>query len=156
MEDMIIGCAECMKVVCGSEASDKGPENCPTVVKSEIIQEAMAEYDKPEIREFARQASIQEFECYMFLPQGRTPVNPRVEEIAQFAKKMGYKRLGMAFCGGLREEAQIFNKILENRGFEVVSVCCKTGGVAKERIGLKKEQKIWGPEVWESMCNPIS
>jgi len=42
------------------------------------------------------------------------------------------------------------------KGFEVVSVCCKTGAVPKERIGIKKEQKIKGPESYEAMCNPIS
>jgi uncharacterized metal-binding protein len=30
------------------------------------------------------------------------------------------------------------------------------GAAAKERIGIKPEQKIEGPESWESMCNPIA
>jgi hypothetical protein len=30
----------------------------------EIMVRATAEYDKPEVREFARLASVQEFECY--------------------------------------------------------------------------------------------
>ena len=148
-------CSKCTTVVCNSRESDKGPPYCPTLARSEVIKKALAEYDKPEVREFARQASIQEFECYRNLPEGRTPVNPRVEEVAQFARKMGYNKLGIAFCGGLREEAQILTRILKNRGFEVVSVCCKAGAVPKERIGITKEQKISGPEVWESMCNPI-
>jgi len=103
-----------------------------------------------------QQASIQEFECYLQLPEGVTPRNPRVEEVAQFAKKMGYRRLGIAFCVGLRDEARMLDEILVRRGFEVVSVCCKTGGVPKESIGLTEEQKIKGPGVWESMCNPIA
>ncbi|MCK4581227.1 MAG: DUF1847 domain-containing protein, partial [Dehalococcoidia bacterium] len=82
--------------------------------------------------------------------------NPRVEEVAQFAKKMGYKKLGIAFCSGLRSEAKLLATILENRGFQVVSICCKVGGVPKERIGIEEEQKIGGPGVWETMCNPIS
>ena len=133
-----------------------GPRNCPTVKKSGVIKRALAEYDKPEIAEFARQASIQEFECYMDLPEGKTPRNPRVEEVAQFAKKMGYEKLGVAFCGGLHEEAKTLTNILEIRGFEVVSVCCKAGAIPKERIGIKKEQKIAGPGAFEVMCNPIS
>ena len=149
-------CAKCTMVVCDSKASLKGPENCPTKTKQAIIQKALNEYDDPEIREFARQASIQEAECYMDLPEGLTTRYPRVEEIIQFARKMGYKKLGIASCLGLKDEAGILTEILENRGFEVVSVCCKAGAIPKERIGITPEQKIRGPDAFEAMCNPIS
>ena len=151
-----IECATCANVVCSSEDSDTGPWNCPTRTKKGAIRAAVGEYAKPEIRAFARQASIQEFECYMHLPEGVTPRNPRVEEIAQFAKKMGYGRLGIAFCGGLRKEAAILDAILKKRGFDVASVCCSVGGVPKETIGIEQDQKIGGPGVWETMCNPIA
>jgi len=149
-------CAKCTTAVCTSKAFLKGPPNCPTKTQKEIIQKALAKYDEPETREFARKASIQEFECYMRLPEGMTPRYPRVEEVAQFAKKMGYKKLGVAFCVGLMAETKTLVKILENRGFEVVSVCCKAGAIPKERIGITEEQKIAGPGSFEVMCNPIS
>jgi uncharacterized metal-binding protein len=149
-------CAKCTMVVCDSKAYLKGPENCPTKTKKDIIQKALNEYDKPEIREFARQASIQEAECYLKLPEGLTARYPRVDEIALFAKKMGFKKLGIASCLGLKDEAEILTEILENRGFEVVSVCCKTGGIPKEKIGLTPEQMIKGPDAFEAMCNPIA
>jgi len=158
--DEKIECAKCTKVVCGSEHSLEGPSNCPTKTKSEVIKRALREYDKPEVREFARQASIQEFECYMNLPEGVTTRNSRVEEVVQFAKKMGYRKLGIAFCDGLKGEAETLTTILERKGFDVVSVCCKAGGIAKETIGIKDEEKIIskfsGPGHWESMCSPIS
>ena len=96
-----IECTKCTKTVCYSKAFLEGPPNCPTKTRQEIIEQVMTEYDDPETREFARQASIQEAECYMKLPEGITPRNPRVEEVAQFAKKMGYKKLGIAFCNCL-------------------------------------------------------
>ena len=151
-----IECAKCTKRVCDTKHFDQGPSNCPTKTKRDIIQRALVEYNKPEVKEFARQASIQEFECYMNLPEGRTPRNPRVEEVAQFAKKMGYKKLGVAFCVGLMNEAKVLTRILENRGFDVVSVCCKAGAIPKETIGITEEQKIKGPGTWESMCSPIT
>ena len=154
--DEKIECAKCTKVVCGSEHFLEGPSNCPTKTRAEAIKRAIAEYGKPEVREFARQASIQEFEGFMNLPEGMTPRNPRVEEIAQFAKKMGYRKLGIASCIGLLEEAEILTRILENRGFEVVSVGCKAGAIPKERIGIKEEEKVKGPGAFESMCNPIT
>lgn len=151
-----VECAKCAKVVCFTEHSHKGASNCPTITKHDIIDRALTEYDKAEVREFARQASIQEFEGYMNLPEGSTPRNPRIEETAQFAKKMGYRKLGVAFCLGLRDEAATLTAILENRGFDVVSVCCKAGGIPKETIGIQEEQKISGPGTWETMCSPIT
>jgi uncharacterized metal-binding protein len=121
----------------------------------EAYAAAMAEYDKPEVKEFARLASVQEFQCYERLPDGLKTKLPRIEETIQFARKNGFKRLGLAHCAGLAYEAGLLTGILENNGFEVVSVQCKTGAVPKEMIGIKPEEKIAGPEMWETMCNPI-
>ncbi|MCK9357189.1 MAG: DUF1847 domain-containing protein [Dehalococcoidia bacterium] len=149
-------CANCDRVVCHTEHASDGSDNCPTRTASSAFERVAEEYHKPDIAEFARQASIQEFECYLQLPEGMTPRNPRIEETAQFANKMGYRKLGIAFCAGLRSEARTLDEILTRRGFEVVSVCCKAGGIAKETIGIAPEQKIAGPDKWESMCNPIA
>jgi uncharacterized metal-binding protein len=158
--DEKVECATCTRMVCYSEHYLEGPDNCPTKTKTGLIKRAVREYDAPEIKEFARQASIQEAECYMNMPEGSVTRNPRVEEVIQFAKKMGYKKLGVAFCVGLRDEAHMLNTILENRGFEVISVCCKVGGTPKESIGIKEEEKIVtrfrGPGHYESMCSPIA
>ncbi len=153
--DVKVECAKCTKKVCYSEAFLEGPPNCPTKTRQGVIEQAMTEYNDPETREFARQASIQEFEGYLNLPEGRTPRHPRVEEIIQFAKKMGYKKLGVASCLGLADETRILVTMLENRGFDVASACCKAGAIPKERIGITEEQKIKGPGSFESMCNPI-
>jgi uncharacterized metal-binding protein len=157
-------CARCPTKVCenqGSKASDapppleKAPAFCPMKLMPEVYAAAMAEYDKPAVREFARKASVQEFQCYERLPDGLRTRLPRIEETIQFARKCGYKRLGLAHCAGLAYEAGLVTEVLENNGFEVVSVQCKTGAVPKERIGIKPEEKIAGPEMWETMCNPI-
>lgn len=155
-------CARCTRVVCfpqiksGEEPPiDDAPAFCPMKLMPELIEKTIAEYDRPEVREFARLASVQEFECYETLPEGRRTKIPRVEELIQFSHKCGYKRLGIAFCTGLVNEARILTDILENKGFEVVSVRCKVGATPKERIGIKEEKKIRGPGWMESMCSPI-
>ncbi|KYK36692.1 MAG: DUF1847 domain-containing protein [Theionarchaea archaeon] len=73
----------------------------------------------------------------------------RVEEIILFAKEMGYKKLGLAFCVGLSEEARKIQEILKD--FDVVSVCCKVCGISKEEYNL---EKIEG-ERYEASCNPM-
>ena len=55
-----------------------------------------------------------------------------------FAKKMGYKTIGLGFCMGIREEARLFAKYFTDQGFEVKSVCCKNCGINKDVLKLKK------------------
>jgi uncharacterized metal-binding protein len=122
----------------------------------DVFPRAMAEYDSPELKDFARLASVQEAQCYERLPDGLRTRLPRIEELIQFSRKCGFKRLGIAHCGGLANEARILTDILENNGFEVVSVQCKTGAIPKERIGIHSDEKIVEPDVWETMCNPVA
>ena len=68
---------------------------------------------------------------------------------------MGYHKLGLAFCKGLRKEARIVADLLRAQGFEVVSVICKTGGISKEEVGIPEDVKIH-PGEFEAMCNPIA
>jgi uncharacterized metal-binding protein len=156
-------CAKCPSPVCSPPpgytaalSPEKAPDSCPMKVTPELMAEAFSEYVKPEIKEFARQASIQEFECYEKTPEGMRTKNPRIVELIQFSRKMGYKKLGLAFCTGLAHEAGILTDILENQGFTVISARCKMGAVPKEKIGIKPEEKIGGPASCENMCNPIA
>ncbi len=157
-------CARCAKSICyprtklseGAPPLAEAPPFCPMKLVPEVIKSSLTEYEKPAVKEFARQASIQEFECYEQLPDGRRTKNTRVEELVQLSRKCGYKKLGLAFCGGLASEARLLVDLLENKGFQVVSVRCKVGGTQKERIGIKDTQKIEGPGAYETMCSPIT
>ena len=75
---------------------------------------------------------------------------PRLEELIMFAREMGFKRLGLAFCIGLSSEAATVERIL-GREFEVVSVCCKVCGLDKRDFGLEQIDPCKEGEV---MCNP--
>ncbi len=156
-------CTRCSGIFCYPNIAaderpsfDEAPPSCPTKLKRDVIEKALSNYDKEDIREFARLASVQEFECYEHTPAGIRTRIPRIEETIQFAHKNGFKRLGLAFCSGLANEARMVADILERNGFDVVSVCCKVGAVPKERIGIRPEEKISGPDLYESMCNPIT
>ncbi|MBT3363868.1 MAG: DUF1847 domain-containing protein [Chloroflexi bacterium] len=155
-DDHLTQCSLCTKRVCSSEHTEEALENCPMITSKDVLDSALANYDDPELLEFARQASIQEAECHGQSPLGKTMIHPRVEETYLFAKKMGYKKLGLAFCMGLSNEAKTLTEILQNKGFEVVSVCCKCGAVDKSEIGLKPEDKISKSDKFEAMCNPIA
>ena len=161
MSEELPGCAKCgievSKRICQDE-DGRGPSFCPTVHKAEVIENAFEELKKPEILEFAKQASIQEGEGYADRELGYAqtkPLKPRILEIIEFAKKMNYKRLGFVFCLGLVPEAKVVEKLLTAEGFEVVSALCKMGRVPKEDIGIRDDQKI-NIGCFESMCNPIA
>jgi uncharacterized metal-binding protein len=155
-------CAQCPgsmrdKACTSEKKKGKSTKGCPTVSKKTLLSRAVKEYGKTNIHEFARNASIQEGECYSGRdkkPYTMHPVKPRILEICEFAEKMGYKKLGLVFCGGLAREGEVVSRILENRGFDVVSVMCKAGGVPKEEIGIQENEKIHIGD-FEPMCNPI-
>ena len=161
MSQEIAGCARCPVItrdrLCQRE-DGKGPSFCATENYQEAVDNALEELKKPEILEFARQASIQEADGYANKELGYEhvkPVKPRIQETIEFAHRMKYKRLGLVFCLGLRPEAKIVEKLLASEGFEVVSALCKLGRTPKESIGIRDDQKI-NIGCFESMCNPIA
>jgi uncharacterized metal-binding protein len=160
MEPNNPNCARCAiqiaERVCRREGG-KHPVNCPTAENGDTAAAALAEYLRPEIYEFARQASLQEKEGYSNREKGYElvrPCKPRIEEIFEFIDRMGYRRIGMAFCLGLRKEAAIVERLFSSRGLEMVSAVCKIGRVPKETLALKEEEKI-AIGTFETMCNPI-
>ena len=78
----------------------------------------------------------------------------RAEEIILFAKRIGAKRVGVATCGGLIQEARTFVKVLRAKGLDAFTVACKVGSVDKTQIGLSDDVKVQAGS-YEAMCNPI-
>ncbi|MBW1816878.1 MAG: DUF1847 domain-containing protein, partial [Deltaproteobacteria bacterium] len=124
-------CASCdiprFERICMSDEG-KASKGCPTVSRKQVLEDANREYENADVGEFARQASIQESECYVNRherPYVLQPSKTRIVETWEFAKKMGYRRLGLAFCIGLTKEAAIVEDIFKAKGFDVVSVLCK-------------------------------
>jgi len=160
MKDDLPNCARCsfkmIERLCKTE-DGKAPPYCPTQNRQELFAQCQKEYEKPEVLEFVKQASIQEGEGYGQRELGYShvkPIKPRIQEIIEFAQKMKYKRLGFVFCVGLRKEARVVEKLFSSNGFEVVSVVCKVGRVPKEKIGVRDDQKI-SIGHFEAMCNPV-
>ena len=160
-EQVRAGCARCPFKISDRlcrETTGKSPDFCPTANLEILTEKSRDEYrNDPEICEFARQASIQEGTGYGNRELGYEQVRPiktRIEEIVEFAGRMNYKRLGIAFCVGLRKEAMIVENFIGSKGFDMVSVVCKVGRSSKEMIGLGREEQIdMGRD--EAMCNPI-
>ena len=72
---------------------------------------------------------------------------------------MGWGRVGVAFCGGLKGEARRMVEIFEGAGLEVYSVRCKCGVVDKTEFGIPREDEmsrlVGEPDRFEEGCNPV-
>lgn len=122
------------------------PGYCPTKVDQDGIDDAAGRYDDGAVRRISQISAVVEAEGYCQWT--------RVQEVCEFAKRMGYKKIGIATCISFVDHAKVLSGILESHGFEVASVACKHGSIPKEALGLDDEEKI-RPGNYEAICNPV-
>ncbi len=138
-----LSCLDCHAYHCHYQNS-RYPEFCLTSnIDPETYKRAMDKLMNPEDNRIAVAAAQVEYEGY-----GK---RTRVEEVIQFARKIGATKIGIATCLGLIEESRTLTKILRNNGFEVYGVVCKCGATPKVDIGIPAECEAVGA----NMCNPI-
>lgn len=83
--------------------------------------------------------TTEEIKTMQLADQSRLPGKNRVEEIRNYAKKAGLKRIGIANCVAVQKEANMLKDSL-SKDFEVFAVDCKCGKIpASEFLG--KEAK---------------
>ncbi len=144
-----MNCARCGTWSCSS-LDGRYPEICPTAHpnpgQAQALAEARATYDDPAVREMAHAAAWVEKAGYCQWS--------RLEETLQLARRLGYRHLGIACCIGLRREAAVIAKVLEDGGFNVSVSVCKAGAIPKDDIGVAPEAQF-RPGEGESMCNPV-
>lgn len=137
-------CAICQVQACRKEGVEL-PKNCPgREMNRDVI---ISKYEEPDNYLLAHEAALVESAGYC--------VKTRLEETMDFARRCGFTRLGLAFCMGLKNEARVLNRVFTTNGFKVESIVCKNGGLPKEMINIREEQKVC-PGQYEPMCNPIN
>jgi uncharacterized metal-binding protein len=141
-------CVLCGVKACAAEPDTKKPPAfCPMPVEAELLQEVECAYlEQADLRKLAVESARTEAAGYCR--------STRVEEIMDFARRIGASKLGIAHCVGLMQEAKVARDIFMAGGFEVYAVCCKAGSIAKEKIGLTDEEKVH-PGQYEAMCSPV-
>ena len=139
-----MSCADCGAAKCHM-GDTNFTEFCPTgKMDPDFLNEIKQEYlDDEENLKLMQVSSDVEYEGY-----GNWP---RVVEIAQFALRMGYKKIGLAACVGLLKEARVAAKVLRSYGLEVYGIGCKVGMIPKQDMGIPEEHNATGM----SICNPI-
>ncbi|MBN1628370.1 MAG: DUF1847 domain-containing protein [Thermoleophilia bacterium] len=142
-------CALCRTTACDSEPGAKTPPGyCPMLTEAELLSQVEESYlADADLRRMSVEAARTEAAGYC--------KTTRIEDTMDFARRMGWRRLGIAHCIGLMKEARAAREIFLAGGFEVCTVCCKTGGVDKEKLGLRDEEKVH-PGRFEVVCNPVA
>lgn len=154
-------CVNCPGKFCSIGVKNEAilPDYCPIKTSKDLIEKMAEKYFSEEIRDFYLASALNEKEAYdedAARKRGKiVPVRPRIREIVEFAKKIGVEKIGVAFCSGLRDEAERVARIFERHGLKVYSVICCCGALDKTRLGVPPEYKIFDPEKFESACNPI-
>lgn len=137
IKDQMINCAGCNTYPCYHG------EDCVRNQDFSAFHTAIGkEYEVEENRKILEVSTRIEGEHYMEWT--------RIEEIIAFAEQMNYRKIGIAHCVGLTNEAKVLKDIFEQK-FIVCALCCKFAGTDKKEYDLKQihENRI------EAMCNPI-
>ena len=145
-KEMRRSCIDCAVTACDNSGSGAAyPPFCTEkTLDPDFVRDVVKLYTEDEENaEVTKNSALVECENYCKMT--------RVEEIAEFAEKMGYKKLGIATCVGLIKEARAAAKIFRHHGFEVFGVSCKMGSVRKTEVGIDPMCEDFGP----NMCSPI-
>lgn len=138
-----MSCVDCAVKNCDS-MDKEFPGFCLTMnMDQEVLADAMHCYEDEVNHEIMVAAAEVEFDHYCQYT--------RVEEIMEFARKIGAKKIGIATCVGLLKESRTLAAILRSHGFEVYGVGCKAGVQKKVSVGIP--ERCTG--IGENMCNPI-
>lgn len=127
-----MNCAFCKHHNCYTKG-----QNCTRYSHEEVI----AMYDEQD-KEIMQAASATESRNYLKMT--------RLEECLFFLQQMNAKKIGIAFCIGLANEAKFCAQYFKNAGIAVESVCCKNCSIDKDMLKLEKIK----PGSREAMCNP--
>jgi uncharacterized metal-binding protein len=147
MDEHALTCANCAVGNCGN-LQKTFPAFCPTVkLSKEAVEKVKKRYLRsPADKKMSLTSAELESDFYCRIT--------RAEEVIIFARRMGYKKVGVATCVGLLHECNQFARIAKAKGLDIYGVACKVGAIDKTEIGLPEERKL-SPGNHESMCNPI-
>ena len=137
-------CVDCGVLNCHTRDTEY-PEFCLTSELSEVtVEKVRCLYEDEENKRVSVISAQIENEFYLRCT--------RVEETVEFARRMGFKRIGIATCVGLIDESRILARILRKNGFEVCGAVCKIGSFLKTEVGVPETDITRTGAV---ICNPI-
>lgn len=142
--DQKLSCVDCGVINCKTRDKEY-PEFCLTTgLSAETVEMVRKLYEEEENKRVSVISAEIENEFYLRYT--------RVQELVEFAKRMGFQKIGIATCVGLIEESRVLARILRKNGFEVYGSVCKIGSFEKKSVGVAEEDTA---NTGAIMCNPI-
>lgn len=108
---------------------------------SDKSEEYIDEYLNDENTRYIKSASA-------LVDNGRAGKLNRLEEIIEYSRLMGYKKIGVAYCYGIEKDAAALRERLTKEGFKAVMVSCTVDGISETRIDKDKTKEVVS-------CNPL-
>ncbi len=59
----------------------------------------------------------------------------RIQEVLGYIEQMGFERIGLAYCAGLKGEADTLTEIFAGNGVELSQIACQVGGKGCNPVG---------------------
>jgi uncharacterized metal-binding protein len=79
---------------------------------------------------------------------GRAGTLSRLQETIAFAKKMDYKRIGLAYCYGMEKQVQQIAAIFRTNELNIRAISCTVGGIPQNQLNPESA-------FCTVSCNPI-
>ncbi|MFQ5710750.1 MAG: DUF1847 domain-containing protein [Candidatus Geothermarchaeales archaeon] len=140
-----IMCDQCRRFDCWKGYPEEVPDFCLSKGFKGALEEAREGYHTPGNAEVYLAASRIIKEGY-----GRWT---RLEEVIEFARELGIRKIGMAICLALNREGRAVAELIRGAGFDVFSTLCKVGGLGQRECGVSEEY-VFG--TYPTACNPIT
>ena len=128
-----MNCLKCREKSC-REGVSCGRESVPP-------EETAEAYCEPGVQAIVRAAAE-------LVDGGRAGTLSRLEELQCFARSMGYRKIGLAYCFGMEREAEEVAAFLKTGGLDVAGISCTAGGLRQDRINSESSISAAG-------CNPL-
>ena len=98
-------------------------------------------YHQPTQQAYVKAASA-------LVDNGRAGTLNRLEEITEFIQRMGYQKVGVAYCYGMEDKATLLRKYFERAGIKPTMVSCTVDGITEDDVAP-------GKGACNVSCNPI-
>lgn len=129
-----MNCLSCRAKSCRTNAS------CG--IESFDPEQTRASYHESEHQHIVQQAA-------QLVDGGRAGTLSRIEELIEFSKSMGYRKVGLAYCYGMEALAEDVRSLFRGAGVNAIGISCTVGAFSQQEVNEKSNL----PGV---SCNPIN
>jgi uncharacterized metal-binding protein len=98
-------------------------------------------YLKPENQKIIQAAA-------KLVDNGKAGTLSRLDEIIEFIKTIGYKKIGLAYCYGMEKEAIKIKAYFKSKKINLTTISCTIGGIAQDEVNTQSC-------IHNVSCNPL-